>query len=308
MARALLVLIVALPSLAVALRPLLRRLRSPPPRDVTVVKLGGSAITDKARFETLDEAGLRAAAEAVRRCVADGRRVVVVHGAGSFGHFQAREHGVSRGGDGDSWRLGLAVTRRSVTKLNGLVVDALARAGVPAVAVAAFPRVATRRRELRATRATAAFVADALRLADDGFTPVLHGDAVLDDAQRCAIVSGDALLRRCAADLAARGRLAAVCFLTDVDGVFTRPPAEPGAALVADVVVDGAGAARLDLETSAAAHDVTGGIRAKIDAAAAVAAATRAPVDIVRATSAADVDAALRGARPPRGTRIRPET
>ncbi|KAH8060530.1 hypothetical protein JL722_4633 [Aureococcus anophagefferens] len=112
MARTLVILIVALPSLAVALRPLLRRLRSPPPRDVTVVKLGGSAITDKARFETLDEAGLRAAAEAVRRCVADGRRVVVVHGAGSFGHFQAREHGVSRGGDGDSWRLGLAVTRR----------------------------------------------------------------------------------------------------------------------------------------------------------------------------------------------------
>ena len=71
---------------------------------------------------------------------------------------------------------------------------------------------------------------------------------------------------------------------------------------------DGAGAARLALETSAAAHDVTGGIRAKIDAAAAVAAATRAPVDIVRATSAADVDAALRGARPPRGTRVRPET
>ncbi|KAH8060821.1 hypothetical protein JL721_9043 [Aureococcus anophagefferens] len=84
MARTLVILIVALPSLAVALRPLLRRLRTPPPRDVTVVKLGGSAITDKARFETLDEAGLRAAAEAVRRCVADGRRVVVVHGAGSF--------------------------------------------------------------------------------------------------------------------------------------------------------------------------------------------------------------------------------
>ncbi|KAH8070992.1 hypothetical protein JL720_11606 [Aureococcus anophagefferens] len=247
MARTLVILIVALPSLAVALRPLLRRLRTPPPRDVTVVKLGGSAITDKARFETLDEAGLRAAAEAVRRCVADG-----------------------------------------------------ARPGAPAVAVAA-PRVATRRRELRATRATAAFVADALRLADAGFTPVLHGDAVLDDAQRHR--AGDALLRRCAADLAARGRLAAVCFLTDVDGVFTRPPAEPGAA--PSPVVDGA-APRASTSARPPRPTTSRAASARRSTPRRPSPRRRAPWTSSRARR--DADAALRGARPPRGTRIRPAT
>ena len=122
-----------------------------------VVKLGGAAITQKDKFETLDEVTLKACAvaisEAVRRLEeerpveseegGDGTRprprrprqgIVVVHGAGSFGHFQARRRGVAKGvpvhrrrdGQGDVMRVlgddpellqGIAETRLSVTKV-----------------------------------------------------------------------------------------------------------------------------------------------------------------------------------------------
>merc|ERR1711938_63236 len=74
-----------------------------------LVKFGGSAITDKATFETPQTKNLHDCCESVAQ---SGKRIVVCHGAGSFGHFQAREHAVSKG-TGDpkfSWR-GFGLTR-----------------------------------------------------------------------------------------------------------------------------------------------------------------------------------------------------
>ena len=48
----------------------------------------------------------------------DAGSVVVVHGAGSFGHFQAKEYGLSRGAAQPSFSwLGFALCRSSVTRL-----------------------------------------------------------------------------------------------------------------------------------------------------------------------------------------------
>ena len=96
-----LLLLAAVATTSHAIRFALQRRRRPA-IDV-VVKLGGSAITDKAAFETLAAESLAAAAAAI---AAGGQRTVVVHGAGSFGHFQAREHAVSKGAGDErfSWR------------------------------------------------------------------------------------------------------------------------------------------------------------------------------------------------------------
>ena len=259
-----LVLVAAALPVSQALRSALRRWRR---RDVdVVVKFGGSAITTKTSFETVDAAALAEAAAAV----AAGGRCVIVHGAGSFGHFQAREHGVSAGAADErfSWR-GFALTRASVCKLNGLVVDALLEAGVAAVGVppcTAFGAtrgrgvvpIASRRRGLGRVRE--------LLVRAGPVVPVLHGDAVLDDVQGASILSGDTLVEVLAAHL----RPGLVVFLTDVAGVYDRPPCEPGATLIPRLEVGRDGSMRIP-ETTAASHDVTGGIRGKLDSAAAIA-------------------------------------
>lgn len=70
----------------------------------TIVKLGGAAITDKAVLETpnlpvlqLVAQHLAAAATADGSAGHAGASMVVVHGAGSFGHFQASDYGVAKG-------------------------------------------------------------------------------------------------------------------------------------------------------------------------------------------------------------------
>jgi isopentenyl phosphate kinase len=280
-----LLIVLALPP---ATAHLIRRWRSANPVDV-VVKLGGSALTNKASFETLHADNLRDCCENIAQ---SGKRVAVVHGAGSFGHFQAREHAVSKG-SGDpkfSWR-GFGLTRSSVCKLNGLVVDGLLAAGVAAVGVSPCDAFgATRGRGVVPRAARRRGVARVRELLGTGCVPVIHGDACLDEVQGASILSGDTLMTLLAEEL--RPKL--VVFITDVPGVFDRPPDEPGATLVPRISV-GAGRGP-KIATSTALHDVTGGVAAKLESAIAIARAGT-PVVVVEAGTA-HARAALRGEVP----------
>uniref|UniRef100_A0A2P2K2Z1 Aspartate/glutamate/uridylate kinase domain-containing protein n=2 Tax=Rhizophora mucronata TaxID=61149 RepID=A0A2P2K2Z1_RHIMU len=112
---------------------------------------------------------------------------------------------------------------------------------------------------------------------DSGFVPVLHGDAVLDEAQGCTILSGDVIIRHLAAYLKPRY----VVFLTDVFGVYDRPPSEPDAILLREIAVRGDGSWSVvkptlqnmnkQVDITVAAHDTTGGMVTKISEAAMIA-------------------------------------
>ena len=262
-------------------------------------KLGGAAITRKGeRAEVLDEGALGACVAQVAGVWPElrGGGLILVHGAGSFGHWQAKEGRIHEGWQGPD-RLGFARTRAAVTRLNSLVVSRLVDAGIPAVGLPAFPAWTTAGPGCLAlgdgegsadgpTSAAAAALAA-------GLLPVLHGDAVLDEVQGCAILSGDVLVRELALALGARHAV----FLTNVDGLFDRPPEQPGAEPISKVVVSGAGEpwtwcgrdGRMrgegDAElTVGATDDVTGGVVTKIREAAG-AAEGGVPVLIARAGS-----------------------
>lgn len=53
---------------------------------LVVVKLGGAAVTDKRSTRVVCARGLADGARAIERATREGADVVVVHGAGSFGH------------------------------------------------------------------------------------------------------------------------------------------------------------------------------------------------------------------------------
>jgi len=144
------------------------------------------------------------------------------------------------------------------------------------------------------------FVGRLAELLDHGFVPFLHGEVTIDLAVGCTILSGDTILKNLAASDALR--LDHAVFLTDVDGVFDRPPdGDPDARLIREIAVAADGDFEIP-ETDTAAHDSTGGIATKIKSAVDVAIrGTR--VCIVKAgTDAAAV--ALSGGVPDIGTTI----
>ena len=211
----------------------------------TVLKLGGSVVTRKESPETLDEAAIEEAAAAVAEA-RDG--VVLVHGGGSFGHHYADRHDVSTT-DGTRDAAAVRDVHGAMTRLNDAVVDALDRSGVSALPV--HPLSLAHRTAAGDLRMAVDGVASMLA---EGFTPVLHGDVVVQADAGATIVSGDELIVRLAEGLdAARvGLCSTVPGVLDTDG---------------DVI------GRIDSFTEVAdalgtsdTTDVTGGMAAKVEA------------------------------------------
>jgi len=100
-------------------------------------------------------------------------------------------------------------------KLNAYVIDALQKAGLPAIAIQ--PSACAVVSEGRIISMELAPVHKLLEL---GLVPVLYGDAMPDLGRGMSILSGDQLVVRLAKDLGA-GR---VILGTDVDGVYTVDP------------------------------------------------------------------------------------
>ena len=238
-----------------------------------VVKLGGACLTNKDSFETFDSDGIAACARHVSEAFAQ-RPVVVCHGAGSFGHFHATEYGLKTGG---GWleggeaaqraRKGMVLCRASVRRLNHAVVTALHEAGLPAIEVDLFPFLKAKAREIVDCdwRPVDAAIAQ-------GLLPVIHGDVFLDELHGCTIVGGDKLLRH----LAEYAKPQLCAFITDVNGVYDKPPkSDEDARLLEELVVGVKGEL---LSTYSAGQplpqDVTGGIADKVQAAAMVASST----------------------------------
>ncbi|WP_181691798.1 isopentenyl phosphate kinase [Natronomonas sp. LN261] len=209
----------------------------------TVLKLGGSVVTEKDRPETVDPASLRRAAESVATITG---RLVVVHGGGSFGHHHAAEHGVSNT-EGTNEDAAIRSIHGAMKRLNGAVVDSLAEAGVPAVPVHPFSAA------VRTAEGTLRLGTDPVAaMLDAGFVPVLHGDTVIHDGTGATIVSGDELVVALAGALGADR--VGVC--SSVPGVYDAEGDVIGRIESFEDVVDAVGAS----DTT----DVTGGMAGKV--------------------------------------------
>ncbi len=223
-------------------------------RPRVVVKLGGSLITRKREVEKPRPKVLARLASELAG--AEGAELVVLHGAGSFGHPGAARFGLARaptGGRAARERgRGAAIVAAEVRRLHLLVLRALLAAGlapwsVPLAGVA-------RNRAGRLEHFDAAPFEWALAA---GFAPVAFGDVVADTEWGSSILSADTA----AVELTRALHPARVVFATDVPGVL-----EPARARRPSVVAELDDAALARLAPAAGATDVTGGIRAKVAA------------------------------------------
>ena len=190
-----------------------------------LVKFGGSVITDKTqectpRLEMLD----RLVAE-VGKPYSAGQNIVVVHGAGSFGHIKAKRWQVNEGMAAEEAVkervLAASSVQADVRRLNIYVLDAFCSAGIPAVSL---PPGAVGRAEggVLSHFDTGVF-ADALAT---GFVPVSFGDVVLDSIRGFSICSGDEVMHSIVSEM----DVERVFFVCDVDGLYDRDPkGDPGA-------------------------------------------------------------------------------
>ena len=238
----------------------------PPPSDditttptsttfLTIVKLGGRSITDKSTYETLDKTALEKCSILLQNAISkktkknENERVIVIHGAGSFGHMSAKRCGL---GDEDRklkmtsslFLDGCEETRRSVQKLNELVCESLEEERENKVKVEC-----VRRHLGDAWRFNEKGEVDVLGYASvkeyceahcfsasptsssssKSLLLLLHGDVVEDATHGRSILSGDRIALEIAKAYALNKTrdqrvVIRVVFITGARGVFSRDP------------------------------------------------------------------------------------
>lgn len=216
-----------------------------------LIKLGGSVITDKSQYKKFNK---EQTARLCREIAESGRSVMIVHGAGSYGHVLAKRYAIQNGLVDFAQVSPAAMVHHDAMELGLLVTSELMAVGIPAASLSP----------------GSCFVMDEGRLVvnDDevirrmshvGIMPVTHGDVVMDRQKGFSIVSGDELMEV----MARIFKPERIVFVSDIDGLYDSNPKEnPEARMIPEVtqeILDG-------VSSDEDVDDVTGGVRNKMEA------------------------------------------
>ncbi|WP_297475616.1 isopentenyl phosphate kinase [Thermococcus sp.] len=227
-----------------------------------IVKIGGSVFSDKSGRERNFRHGVveRIAEELVEFYPRED--FLIVHGGGSFGHPEAKKHGIKDGLPDEpkaarSRRIGFTLTHKAMLEANGSFIDAFISKNLPAFPVSTSSIFLTDEGEIVYGDL------EVLRwLLRERFIPVLFGDVSIDIARGIDILSGDQIITYLAKMLEPEK----VVFLMDVDGIYDGRPGR--GKLVQNLERDEIGPLLGRLNCTTAGTDVTGGICNKLREAA----------------------------------------
>ncbi|MBE0683770.1 MAG: isopentenyl phosphate kinase family protein [Anaerolineales bacterium] len=166
-------------------------------KEIVLLKLGGSLITDKDTPYTPRLDKLKELAQEIKT-VLDSRPdllLILGHGSGSFGHVAAKKFGTRDGvkpspptplpneGEGDYWK-GFAEVRFQAAELNRYVMESLFNAGVPAISFSPSSSMISNERKVIHHNILA------MRKAlDVHLLPVVYGDVAFDEKLGGTILS-----------------------------------------------------------------------------------------------------------------------
>lgn len=173
-------------------------------------KLGGSVLTDKAKEGSFKRAVAR---RLIGELAKSKLPFVLFHGGGSYGHPPAQRGGIGGGPVNDARRDAVSETLAAMGVLAADVVQLAFKAGLRPMPVPLHVSVSSESGILVGLP-----VRRLQALLEAGFTPVLHGTVVRDDALGWRVASADELMAELAHDLNPRLAL----FVTDQDGITDR--------------------------------------------------------------------------------------
>ena len=218
------------------------------------IKLGGGLITDKGSMKKFDQKAVEKVVETLFSVYELGASLVLVHGAGSFGHLLAKKWGIANGLDiqkeREQWEA-VRVIRSDMRELNNLIIGKMEERGLECIG---YPPSDW-------AKGTGALFTGDISIFQGRCgqpIPVTFGDVVdTDDESKFGILSGDDLMLRLSTELQVTH---SIFLIGDSEGVLTGPPDESDSELITQLGPDTKVKGEHDVEI-----DVTGGIGLKIE-------------------------------------------
>jgi len=197
-------------------------------KELLVIKLGGAVVTykdsstPKARVSTI-----KRLIKEIKQVTDQGYRIILVHGAGSFGHGLVKQYGLHHGMKTEEQKLVFGMVTNSMMNLNSIIKYHLHRANLKTVGLP--PHTFITQSGGKLNEFETKLIETYLK---HGQIPVLFGDMVLDDRWGCSVLSGDTIV----CYLGNKLRADKVIFLSDVDGIFDADPNKnPQAKLIPEI-------------------------------------------------------------------------
>jgi len=176
-----------------------------------VIKLGGSVITDK---RLAFKADLRSMHRIARELARVRDRLILLNGAGSFGHIPVKRFGLDEGFSREKTSR-FARTKLQLLRLQEMLVSILCSHGIPVV-----PFTPSSFMIARSGRLCRAELGPIREFSELGLVPLFGGDLVPDLEQGWRVVSADQM----AAWIAPRIGASMIIYGTDVDGLYSSDP------------------------------------------------------------------------------------
>lgn len=216
-----------------------------------ILKIGGSVLTDKTKEDTFKQNIMDNFSSEIKKV---DNELILVHGAGSFGHILAKKFKLNEGYKTYEQVKGFSFTHEKVQLLNSYVLRSLHKYDIPAVSISPHSIVKLNNHVLE--KIDYKIFKDYL---DKKFIPVTFGDVVLDRKLGFSICSGDLLIQA----LAEHFKPERVIFVIDEDGLYTsNPKIDKKAKLIEKTTIKDL----IKYTTAMDNHDdVTGGMGGKIE-------------------------------------------
>lgn len=200
-------------------------------KDMILLKIGGSICTEKSKskFKVRANAVKRIAHEILEARKEKDFRLLIVNGAGPFGHVNVHKYAINNGLERPEDFEGFFKTISDCGYLNWKVSNVLRKEGLMSIPIPSSSVI------VQAGKKIVSFHMDVIkRLWDSNpdIIPVMNGTMVPDLELRGSVVSGDAVLQH----LAERLNPEVMVFATDVDGIFTDNPNKSKRAKLIDYV------------------------------------------------------------------------
>lgn len=196
-------------------------------KNTVILKFGGSILTNDEKFETFNSEISNHLLNQISSLV-ETYNFIIVHGAGSFGHYHAKEYDLKNGLKNEKQLEGIVKTHNSMLRLNMLFLHEFEKyPNLYPVSFSPMTLSSTSSGEINSFD-----LSNIKRALDMGLLPVLFGDVVFDKSLGITILSGDKIVPYLALHL----HLHKIIMLTDVEGVYDdNPKKNPQAKLIKEI-------------------------------------------------------------------------
>jgi isopentenyl phosphate kinase len=181
---------------------------------LTIVKLGGSVITDKRKPLTAKRVEIRRLGREIQTAKYKGK-LIITHGSGSFGHSVAKKYKTEEGYKDKKSIKGMVLTSDVAIGINRIVMEEFIKLGMNVKSFTPSSFVTANNKKVNK-----GFIDPIKKTLESDLIPVTFGDVVIDIKRGFCIFSAEKIIKFMVNNLHNEYNIASIIYCSDTDGVY----------------------------------------------------------------------------------------